>query len=245
MTGLFHFVAATMPRVFALSTALRDFTRDESPPSVDVFARESLDQGAAGVTIAAGVPEKRFAEMAAIFRGAACPVLAIEAPNPRPPGFEKNPALFSDLAPSAVEPQERLAAERALKRTIEVAADREVSRVLLRLGRVMLPPGMKTLAENLEGEEIGSPRAAGWARDGISARSACADPHFDAVRRTLEAALPTAERHGIRVFVTMPRFLEELPSFRELDAILGELDGAPLGLWIDPAAAFTLDKLGL
>ena len=244
MIGLVSFWAATIPRVFAISTALRDLTTDE-PVALDRFAREFLDQGIDGVVIARAVPEARFREMGAVFRDQAFPILALEAPNPRPPGFEKDPERFANVSPSAVDSQERLAAENAFRRTLESAAEWETRLVILRLGRIALPPGMKTLEENLEGEELGSHRAIAWGRDALQARLACATPHFDAARRTIGTLLPIAEKHSITVGIRMPGALEELPSFRELETIFAEFSGAPLGLFIDPTAAFALEMQGL
>ena len=231
--------------MFALSTALRDFGAIESPPSGERFAREILDLGAGGAVAAAGLSEVRFRDVVSQLTAGACPVLAVDAPGPMLPEYDRHPERFSALTPSAIDPDARRAFERAAHHTLELAAEASARFLTLRLGAVVLPPGISPSAVLLDGERLGSPRAAAYVRDALDHRSRVARPHFDAARRVIDSLVPRAESLGVGIAIVMPRSLEELPSFRELDAILLALAGAPLGIWLDPAGAFFLDAIGL
>ncbi len=231
--------------VFAVSTSFRDFTRVDSPPSIDAFAREIRDLGAAGVTIESGVPEARLREMLEIFSGAGCPVLAIDAPNPRPATFDRNLEAFARVSASDADREGRAIAERLWRRTMEIAADARIPEVVVRLGRVERAPDVEGIEAILSDEPLGTRKTDAYVRDAMAARAQRAAPHFDAARRTLGAVLPVAERLGLTVSVVAPGALDSIPSFRELELLQGEFEGAPLGVWLDTGAMFEIEALRL
>ena len=235
--------------MFAISTELRDLARegdDAPPPSVDEFARYVQDLGARGAVVAPGHSPVRLRVVLETLPVAGCPVLAIASPNPRPDGFERHPEWLAALSLSDAEDARRVVAERAARRTIELAAERRVGDVIVDLGSVVWPEDAVEAEDQLASVDLStSSLVERYVRASLEIRARFAPAQFDAARRSLDALLPAAERLGVVLSVRAPARVAAIPAFRELETIAREFDGAPLGVWADAAGAFALSAMKL
>jgi sugar phosphate isomerase/epimerase len=171
------------------------------------------------------------------------PIRVVYAPGPRP-----------DLAPRKRLPQlaspdreEVRAAAALVVDTVARAADLGARIVVLpTLGRVPLPQRGPRLIEWLERGylDTGGPAVEKLARYRAE-RQQVVPPVLDGVRQGLDRIGREAERRGLLIGVPNAARYDELPTRDELLRLLHELEGAPVGLWLDTYAAHAKEVWGL
>lgn len=211
----------------------------------DAFATWVRDFGGTGIALDPSITDARLGDVVSAMRGSAVTLGAIEAPCPHPADFSRMPARRGMLPLSDWDPDRRRVALKHARATVERAADLGIPCVQLALGRA--PGEVDESAIRLAIVEHGL--GDGWVkqavRETIDHRALIVDPAFDAVRRSLEVLLADAEKLGVRLAILQAEDLIELPSFHELERLLAEFEGAPLGFWFDGPAAARLESLGL
>lgn len=228
---------------FSVSTRLWDFARPEPPAEsprgtlpwgAAAFAKQVADLGATSVELDSRIPERRFDEVVGAVKNHGLAITSIEAVCPHPSEFGKHeprPGLVPLVNPDE---SERRVAIRLHRRTIEIAADVSAKNVVLTLGRVALPPAFSFPPE---GERE--------TRAFLAARALEVPPFLDALRFSLDHLIPVAEKYERTLAIAVSSDLAAVPSFQELRAVLEDFRGAPLGVWLDVSALWSLEHAGV
>lgn len=171
------------------------------------------------------------------------PIRVVFAPCPAPrlgPG-KRAPAL------AALDKEERLAAVRLVQDTLARARNLAASVVVLPCpGRVSMPNRRALLVQWLAwGFLEPEGPAVEMLRELRAQRAQAAPAHVDGLRFSLERLAIEAERRGLRLGLPNAAHYDELPTRDEALTLLAELAGAPVGLWLDTAAAHAKEVLGL
>lgn len=161
-------------------------------------------------------------------------ITSIEAVCPHPAELGRHAAKPGLVPLANPDDSERRVAIRLHRRTIERAADIEAPIVVLTMGRIALPPAF---AEAPNGERE--------TRAFLAARAVAAPPYLDAVRFSLDDLVPAAEKYGRVLAIAVSADLAAAPSFQELTAILADFRGAPIGVWLDTTAIWSLANEGV
>jgi hypothetical protein len=163
-------------------------------------------------------------------RDAALPIVAVEAPCPRPRG-ERAPRLASS------DKEERKAAIDATLAAIELAEKTGARTVVVRLGRTDIKDGWRETVRAFQRDTWTAKTADRQLveRRRLSARV------LDQVRFALE---PLLARSGVTVALVNRARWFEVPDEIETATLLEEFRGAPLATWFDPAAAHARATLG-
>lgn len=225
-----------------VSTRLWDFARPEplpgGPPAAlpwaaGSFAKLVADLPADGVTFDARIPERRFDEVVSAVRGHGLDIAALESLCPHPAELVRHEPR-PDLVPlSNPDESERQVAIRLHRRTIERAEDLQAPVVVLTLGRVVFST------------DLAAPDGERETRAYLARRAAEASRFVDAARFAIDKLVPAAERHGRKIAIAISSELAAIPSFQELRGILDDFRGAPLGVWLDTAAMWRLERDGV
>ena len=171
------------------------------------------------------------------------PIRVLYAPCPcQPLGRGKRaPMLASE------DREERLAATRLITETLSRARDLAAVAVVLPIaGRVALPDRDATLRRwFVEGHLDAGGRAVGRFKRWRAERTHVVHRPLDGLRFSLDVLALEAERRGVRLGIPSVARYDEIPTRDELLTLLGERLGAPLGVWLDTAAAHAKEVLGL
>lgn len=169
-------------------------------------------------------------------------------PLPRelePRGGVLSPSVNGDAIPfSSLDHEERRAAIAATRSTLEWAARCEARAVVVTCGRVPIPLGFDEFLEALAAGERERGLQGELRRRFLERRAEAAPAHLDAVRSTLDGVLRAAEHLEIPVALVNRRLPEEIPTTAELEQLLDEFRGAPMGCWYDTAHAHHQERLG-
>jgi sugar phosphate isomerase/epimerase len=178
-------------------------------------------------------------------RGDILPVTSLHAPAPYQLGNDGRPN--SDLNLAATDADERRAAVMAVRRTIDFAATHGIRSVVVHLGHQDSGPRdeeqrLRELfaAGKIIGSEAGRVRAEAWAR-----RTACADRHMEAARRSLDELVGHARPRGVAIGVETRLHFYELPSLDEAVSLLSGYGPDEAGYWHDTGHAEIWARLGL
>ncbi len=126
--------------------------------------------------------------------------------------------------------------DRAIKQTfqtIDFAARLGAPFVVLHLGEVPIGPVTDALISLTKEGKLLSRKFVEKKVDAVKKREAAAGPHLDRVRDALRPISEYAREKKIRLGLEGRRGYEEIPSERELPALLAELDPAVCGYWHD------------
>jgi hypothetical protein len=142
--------------------------------------------------------------------------------------------------------EERLAAQKLLRRAIECTRDLGVGLWGLDFGRVLLEADETEIRSRFARRELddGEPGHARLAR-AVAQRRRLGPALLDACRSSLDAAIKLAERHQLALALRLAGTPWEVPSPRETATLLAEYAGAPLGVVHSPARLALLGALGL
>jgi hypothetical protein len=211
----------------ALSTwCVRD---DESPAG---FVARAQDLGAASIALDARRDPDWLAELLADDVGG-LPVVAIEAPCPRP-RRARLPRLASE------DRDERRAAQGLVADAIALAGRVGARLVITAIGRLDVRVDRARLERRFgEGR-----RAAADAGEELATRVRLQARGLDLARQGLDPLLGRAADAGVTLAVPNRPTWWELPDDADLGILLEDFRGAPLAPWHDPAAAHAREALG-
>jgi hypothetical protein len=184
----------------------------------------------AGVVLHAGLDPARYEALERELRR--LPVLAVEAPCPA------DRTSTADLA--SIDREEARVALEAAEATVRRAGALSARFVVVRLGSLRAADGEWTTARQkfLRGDLDER-----LARRLVESRDQKAERALDVARRQLDRLARTAESAGLTLAVAQPRRFTDLPSPREVDFLLRDLAGAPIGPLFDSAAAHLPDLM--
>jgi sugar phosphate isomerase/epimerase len=134
---------------------------------------------------------------------------------------------------SAVHPQER---ERAIKQTfqtIDFAARLGAPFVVLHLGTVKMQPITNRLIELAKAGEYLSRKYVKLKLKAVEKRERIAPTYLERVKDCLRRIIDYAASKSVRLGLESRRGYEEIPSERELPALLDEINSPQLGYWHD------------
>jgi sugar phosphate isomerase/epimerase len=134
---------------------------------------------------------------------------------------------------SAVHPQER---ERAIKQTfqtIDFAARLGAPFVVLHLGTVKMQPITDRLIELAKAGEYLSRKYVKLKLKAVEKRERIAPTYLERVKDCLRRIIDYAASKSVRLGLESRRGYEEIPSERELPALLDEINSPQLGYWHD------------
>ena len=134
---------------------------------------------------------------------------------------------------SAVHPQER---ERAIKQTfqtIDFAARLGAPFVVLHLGTVKMQPITDRLIELAKAGEYLSRKYVRLKLKAVGKRERIAPTYLERVKDCLRRIIDYAASKSVRLGLESRRGYEEIPSERELPALLDEINSPQLGYWHD------------
>ena len=134
---------------------------------------------------------------------------------------------------SAFHPQER---ERAIKQTfqtIDFAVRLGAPAVVLHLGEVRIGPVTDALIELVKKGKLLSREFVKKKLRAVKKREAAATRHFERVRHALGRIVEYAAQKNVKLGIEGRRGYEEIPSERELPALLDEFNSPLVGYWHD------------
>lgn len=145
---------------------------------------------------------------------------------------------------SAPYPKER---ERAIKQTfqtIDLAARLRAPFVVLHCGEVEMNSITDELIVLAKCGEIFSRKYVQMKLKAVQKREAAAPPYLERVKDSLRQLIKYAAKKNVRLGVEGRRGYEEIPSERELPALLDELNSSQLGYWHDMGHIQIKENLG-
>lgn len=144
------------------------------------------------------------------------------------------------------DPEERLAAIKLARTTVENAGELSIDTVLVELGPVPLSVPEGRLRQLFARRELGEEEPGGrLLRRVLDERKARGGRLFDACRASLEPLLESASLRGTVLVLSIAATPWQTPSPREAQALLREFAGAPLALSLSPARKAILERLRL
>jgi len=137
--------------------------------------------------------------------------------------------------------------ERAIKQTLQTIDFAErlgAPFVVLHCGRVPMNPITDELIDLAKAGEIFSRKYVRMKLKAVQKREAAATPHLVRVKDALARIAEYAAKKNVRLGVEGRRGYEEIPSERELVALLDELNSPQLGYWHDMGHIQIKENLG-
>jgi sugar phosphate isomerase/epimerase len=165
-----------------------------------------------------------------------CPFPAIKPHTP--PGGDYFKLSSPDL-------EERRSAVKWTTRTIENANDLQAGAVVLHCGAIEMDSRhldvYRMFRQGLGESQIYRDLLA----TDLQIREQRKAPHMDALLFSLDRLLPLAAKHGVTLGLQNRYHYFQLPDRAELDLILNEFKGAPVGYWHDTGHAHVFESLGI
>lgn len=145
---------------------------------------------------------------------------------------------------SSPDVEERIKAIKYTKRTIQIANDLEATAVVLHLGKVEMPSGMKQLFRFYDDNLIESTEPQAFIEQNRRERQNKRAKFLDNVMFSLEEILKEALRQNIILGIENAFKINGIPDFDEIGLFLEKFKGAPLGYWHDVGHAQVKQNLG-
>ncbi len=203
---------------------------DDSPAD---FGRRASDLGAPAIALDATLSPAWLAQLMAGGDTRALPVVAIEAPCPRPRS-QRAPRL------AAADKEERLLAVNQTHEAIELAQVTGARVVIVRLGRLEVKDGWRETVRELA---VGRWKRS-EAEQQLELRAQLAERARDHARFGIERLMQRAGDAGVTIALVNRARWFEIPDDHDTAALLDDFRGGPLAAWHDPAAAHARETLG-
>lgn len=198
----------------------------------------------AGVELEYRIHQPMFNQMRDALKQSGLPVSSIHNFFPHPADMPRHMAggdLFSLAAPDS---EERSMAVRYTRQCLECANDLEAGVVVLHCGQVDMEHQKEKIYE-FEKEGVDSESAEAFWTVKLAEREAKEQKHLDALCRSLEQLLKSAEKQGVRLGLENRYHYYQIPNLDEFDRLFHEFEGAPMGYWHDMGHAHAQELLGL
>ena len=209
------------------------------------IVKELLDLGVDGIELEYRITRDRLDEMRPFLRSEGVRVLSLHNFCPVPEILPRGTPPSGDVFLfSSQDREERRLAVRYAERTVQLAHELEARAVVFHIGRVEMDPVLPRLRALYEADRIDSEEADALRESAQTERALKYRPYLDAVRACLEPLVREAERRGVYLGLENRYFYREIPSFEELEFLLKDLHGAPVGYWHDVGHAHVSEISG-
>jgi len=227
--------------MLSISTSFRDPA--ETDPVRFVAYLEQL--GVPGVELEYRLTDRFFAGMRAPLQKSGLEVTSIHNYFPFPTRFEKLKPGGDLFLLSAEDKEERQRAVIWTARTIEMANDLEAGVVVLHCGKVMMTAEIRKLQRLFDERSITTPEAQTFIGEKLRELQACKPTFLDSLFFSLDRLMPAADKQGVILALENRAHYHELPGYDDLERLLAEFEGGPVGYWHDTGHAHLAEKLTL
>lgn len=180
-----------------------------------------------------------------LLKSAGLPVVSLHHPVPLPDDLPLEAASGERLSLASPDRAEREAGLAAARRTLELASDLEAGVVVFHLGSIgELAPLWDELRRHHQEGMVEGEEAAQFRAEAVERRAELAGPYLERALTGLDRLMGPAERLGVKVAVEVRYHFHEVPSPKEIERILSELRGAPIGYWHDTGHAEAQERVG-
>lgn len=201
-----------------------------------------LSLGATAVELDYRLEAQTYRDLRGLLKKAGISVVSVHNFFPVP-DLAGEPGGDAFLFTSEDEREQELAL-RYTRKTLEYAADLEARAVVLHLGEVPLGHLVDRLYELYARGELDSAKGRLVREELARQRKKLAPRCLDRVLLALDRLLPLAERLGLVLGIENRYHYHQVPSPEEMDIILREFRGAPIGYWHDTGHAHHWEVMG-
>jgi sugar phosphate isomerase/epimerase len=147
---------------------------------------------------------------------------------------------------SAQDEDNRQQGVRAIKRSIDLASELNVSVIVVHSGNVQVDIGLENQLKKIyKSGQRNSDEYCELLDTFINDREKLVGPRFEAVEKSLSELLDYAGRFGIRLGLENRYHFMDIPVLDEMSILLDQAGSEQLGFILDVGHAQTLDRLGL
>ncbi|MCM8812513.1 MAG: sugar phosphate isomerase/epimerase [Candidatus Omnitrophica bacterium] len=165
---------------------------------------------------------------------------------PVPSGYAPERFFPDTFSLASTNAQERAMAVTLTKKSVETAQRVGARALVVHAGRVEIASRMKELVLLVDQGGSGSPRYQTILSEMRQMRDEQKGPHLEAVVRSLEELLPSAQQADVTLCLETRYYFREIPCLEEFDMIFKALGNPPgLGYWHDVGHAQTAENLGI
>jgi len=171
------------------------------------------------------------------------PISSIHCPCPAVLSSKGIP--IANLSPSSIEKSEREEAVNFARRTISLARKVGAGAVILHMGEVPIDLGLEVELRQLYQQNLTQTERYKQVKEQlIYQRASQASPYLEAARKSLEELSQYSQEQGIMLGLETRFYFHEIPNIEEMEDLLNEMKGRPVGYWHDVGHAEVQQQLG-
>ena len=227
--------------MFGISTSWKSEILDQGLKIIEAILELGVDK----VELEYRLTSPMLAEILPLIREKRVGVLSLHHPFPLPEGVPRDKADGDVFSLSSLDQEERFAAVKWAKRTLEWAEKLEVQAVILHMGRVAMNDPMKILKNLFDKKKIATEEGREAIATQKAVRAQREGKYLDAALHSLEKLAKEAEKRNILLGLENRGNIQEIPDFQELSVFLEEFAGGPVFYWHDIGHATIQEKLGI
>ncbi len=206
----------------------------------------ALEQtGLGAIELEYRITEETFYQMLPMLKKGRLQVRSMHNYCPLPDILPIDKASGDAFPLSSPDPDVRRLALRYTMKTIEHAAELGARAVVLHLGRVEIEEPMEALKRMYREGQQSSEEYHDLLSSFFKERRQCRQIYLDMVKKNLDALLRRADQLGVYLGLENRYYVREIPTLEEMNLLLVEFSGAPIGHWHDVGHAAVQENLGI